>query len=240
MRIWPTICLASSAMAFFPRLPGLAPKGSLGGIPKLFEDGGMEFGRRTGLIKPGNGEWPVYKTVPTYDPAFNLTEANWVGHCIAQWCDTDEFLNPHYGRIACRTPSDRPGGGALAFICNQGAKARCSRVQIGKVMYTLQEKTGFYSGYIDLHTGPAIHMIIGFDTYCNGDTCGVARNPMWAACENPQARHREPMQLDIEITAEDVYGKQEKEEYMGITWVDKPTPTPTGPSVSYSTVTPSV
>jgi hypothetical protein len=226
--------MVSMAAADF--VPGVSGSEIFNPLPKIYSNAAMQWGRKVGLLQ-GSGEWPKFTTQATYEPYLNETELDWVGHCLAQWCDTNTFLKPRYGRIACRTSDDKAGGGSMGFICNRGGKARCSRVQIAKVLHTLYRETGSQTGYINLQTGPMVHMTIGFDTYCEGTKCGEARNPLWAACENPEARHREPMQLDKEISEEDIYGMQVKKEYKGISWVNQPTPTATGGSLEYPRVT---
>lgn len=195
---------------------GRIVEAGLTAIPLIFTDAAMKWGRRVGLLGSGN-EWPAFTATGTYDPRPNATEINWVGHCLAQWCDTEEFLNENYGRIACRTSSERPGGGSVGFICNKKGKARCSRVQIAKTLHTLHRETGSATGYINLQTGPELEMTIGFDSFCEGGPCGDSRNPIWSACENPQDRHREALQWDREIDESDMY-RIVGEDYLGVQW----------------------
>ncbi|KAK4452165.1 hypothetical protein QBC34DRAFT_399374 [Podospora aff. communis PSN243] len=203
---------------------------------RMLEDQARGMAGTLGLLGQGRAPWPKYQTVSSYSPAANTTEINWVGHCLAQWCETDTFLKPQYGRVACRTNDKRPEGGTMGFICNHARKARCSRIQIAKVLNTLQQETGQYTGLVSLQTGPEHSMIIGFDAYCDGGhgMCGDQRDPIWNACENYRDRHREPLQLDLLLNEEDYLVKPPNTNYGGIVWEDS-TPAPAAPPAAAET-----
>ncbi|KAK0611047.1 hypothetical protein B0T14DRAFT_570974 [Immersiella caudata] len=244
MRFQLFLMMVGWVAAWYPDFSGLNSVFSSSGggfrtLPMIFTDAAMEWGRSVNLLGDGKEDWPKVQTAPTFDPSLNLTQLNWVGHCLAQWCETDTFLKETHGRVACRTHDGRPDGGVVGYICNHQAKARCSRAQVGKILHTLFQETQSFTGHVKLQTGPRHEMTFGFDTYCDGDNdkCGDARNPIWAVCENREARHREPMQLDLTLNEKDFAPEREKE-YLGISWVNEPTPAPTPVAHVVSVATP--
>ncbi|KAK1753407.1 hypothetical protein QBC47DRAFT_403748 [Echria macrotheca] len=179
-------------------------------------------------------------TQATYHQGINMTELEWVAQCLADWCETDKFLVGRHGKIRCYTDPDRESGGVVAFACNGGKPARCSRRQIRAALFHNWRMSRLWTGWSWLDLGHGMDLLLGFDTFCDGNlACGEPSDPVVAACDANSDGYRfqgQPLQFERRVHS-GMYGDREPGPYAGITWVNKPTATPIRPSASFPKIT---
>ncbi|KAK3367507.1 hypothetical protein B0H63DRAFT_455601 [Podospora didyma] len=182
-----------------------------------------------GKDKPKNS--PFKKTFATHNKIDN-EKLDLAVECLADWCETDTKLSRYPGgKVRCFT--GEPGEIIAAFICNYREEALCSRSQIYNALAELRQTSE--SGFVYYKSGRKIFMALGFDRYCPGgdaSNCTELYDPMLSACERDVRKkiHAAPLQYDKEVFVP---------EYKGISWISKPTPTPTIGSgrIAYPTFT---
>jgi hypothetical protein len=213
MRFSLSVALLASAAGLTSALPPL--REVLNPFPK--SDAAEKYAQDMGILPKAGGRYPKLTPTRTYNgiQEDHLSQAI---ECLSSWCEENKFLEGKYGRAACRTPDDQPGGGAMAYICNRRNPARCSRAQIYgaftalRIQHLRENFTDIPTGYTEMRTGPKTEMVIGFDWYCEGGKCGDAHHPVWATCEKPTDRYRLPMQAD------NLVGEEDLKDYTGVPW----------------------
>ncbi|KAK0713917.1 hypothetical protein B0T26DRAFT_753974 [Lasiosphaeria miniovina] len=186
-------------------------------------------------------EYPIMTPIPTFNH-INDTEMLLAAQCIDQWCNEDEFLDAHTGKMRCSTQTEATlaGGEAMvAFVCNLGGKARCSGYQIVKTLALLR-KTGSPSGWTKLQTSREMGFYFGFDRWCpggSGSRCGSLYDPVALACDrNNEWTRGVPIQVDRRISFAPKGG-----EYHGTRWATQAATaaaTATRGHLGYATVAP--